>query len=121
MTGVFSKMAAPRASAPFANAWQRSVGLTRPSSGANTAPITSSTRIYYESRHTPTQRPVGYVAVPTAGAIFPKEIYFTPRAWAESSYNIVRWTEMPSGGHFAALEEPEPLVDDMRAFFRELR
>ena len=86
-----------------------------------TGSITSSTRIYYESRHTPTQRPVSYVPVPTAGAIFPREIYFTPRAWAESRYNIVRWTEMPRGGHFAALEEPELLVDDMRAFFRELR
>lgn len=86
-----------------------------------TETITSSTRIYYESRHAPTRRPVAYVEVPTAGAIFPKEIYFTPRAWAEARYNIVRWTEMPSGGHFAALEEPELLVDDVRAFYRELR
>jgi microsomal epoxide hydrolase len=86
-----------------------------------TETITSSTRIYYESRHAPTTRPVAYVEVPTAGAIFPKEIYFTPRAWAEARYNIVRWTEMPRGGHFAALEEPELLVDDIRAFYRELR
>jgi len=86
-----------------------------------TGSITSSTRIYYESRHTPTQRPVSYVPVPTAGAIFPKEIYFTPRAWAEARYNIVRWTEMPRGGHFAALEEPDLLLDDVRAFFRTLR
>jgi pimeloyl-ACP methyl ester carboxylesterase len=86
-----------------------------------TETITSSARIYYESSHTRATRPVRYVEVPTAGAIFPKEIYFTPRAWAEASYNIVRWTMMPSGGHFAALEEPELLVDDIRAFFRELR
>ena len=86
-----------------------------------TQTITSSIRIYYESRHAPTLRPVPYVQVPTAGAIFPKEIYFTPRAWAESRYNIVRWTVMPRGGHFAALEEPDLLVDDVRAFFRELR
>ena len=86
-----------------------------------TQTITSSIRIYYESRHAPTLRPVRYVQVPTAGAIFPKEIYFTPRAWAESRYNIVRWTVMPRGGHFAALEEPDLLVDDVRAFFRELR
>jgi len=86
-----------------------------------TETITSSARIYYESSHTMVTRPVRYVEVPTAGAIFPKEIYFTPRAWAEASYNIVRWTMMPSGGHFAALEEPELLVDDIRAFFRELR
>jgi microsomal epoxide hydrolase len=86
-----------------------------------TGSITSSTRIYYESRHTPTRQPVSYVPVPTAGAIFPKEIYFTPRAWAEARYNIVRWTEMPRGGHFAALEEPDLLLDDVRAFFRTLR
>jgi microsomal epoxide hydrolase len=71
-----------------------------------TGSITSSARIYYEFRHAPSRRPVSYVSVPTAGAIFPKEIYFTPRAWAEARYNIVRWTVMPSGGHFAALEEP---------------
>ncbi|MEX2048040.1 MAG: epoxide hydrolase [Gemmatimonadota bacterium] len=85
-----------------------------------TGSITSSTRIYYESRHTPAVRPVAYVQVPTAAAIFPKEIYFTPRAWAESRYNIVRWTVMPRGGHFAALEEPDLLLDDVRAFFSEL-
>jgi len=86
-----------------------------------TRSIDSSVRIYYESRHAPTTRPVRYVEVPTAGAIFPKEIYFTPRAWAESRYNIVRWTVMPRGGHFAALEEPDLLLDDVRAFFREVR
>ena len=85
-----------------------------------TESITSSTRIYYESRHTPVSRPVQYVEVPTAGAIFPKEIIFTPRAWAEARYNIVRWTVMPRGGHFAALEEPELLVNDLRAFFRDI-
>jgi len=59
--------------------------------------------------------------VPTAYAAFPKEIVRPPRSWAERVYNIRRWTVMPSGGHFAALEEPEALVDDVRAFFRDLR
>lgn len=86
-----------------------------------TQSITSSTRIYYESRHAPATRPVRYVDVPTAVAVFPKEIYFVPRRWAESRYNVVRWTMMPRGGHFAALEEPELLVEDVRAFFRDLR
>ena len=85
-----------------------------------TETITSSARIYYESRHAQNRSTTPYVSVPTAGAIFPKEIYFTPRAWAEHRYNIVRWTVMPRGGHFAALEEPHLLVDDVRAFFREL-
>ncbi|MGE0158997.1 MAG: epoxide hydrolase family protein [Gemmatimonadales bacterium] len=86
-----------------------------------TESITSSTRIYYESRHTPSTRPVRYVDVPTGVAVFPKEIYFVPRRWAEARYDVVRWTTMPRGGHFAALEEPELLVEDVRAFFRELR
>ena len=86
-----------------------------------TQSITSSSRIYYENRAVPMSEPVGFVTVPTAGAIFPKEIYLTPRLWAEQSYNIVRWTEMPQGGHFAALEEPELLLADIRAFFRQLQ
>jgi microsomal epoxide hydrolase len=86
-----------------------------------TQSITSSTRIYYENRAVPMSEPLGFVSVPTAGAIFPKEIYLTPRLWAEQSYNIVRWTEMPRGGHFAALEETDLLLADIRAFFRQLR
>ena len=86
-----------------------------------TESITSSTRIYYENRHTPPSRPVPYVDVPTGAAIFPEEITVAPRRWAEARYNIVRWTMMPRGGHFAALEEPELLTDDVRAFFRPLR
>ncbi len=86
-----------------------------------TQTITSSSRLYYESGNTPSTRRVGYIDVPTGAAIFPKEISFTPRRWAEARYNIVRWTLMPRGGHFAALEEPELLVDDIRAFFKGLR
>ena len=86
-----------------------------------TQTITSSSRLYYESGNTPSTRRVGYIDVPTGAAIFPKEISFTPRRWAEARYNIVRWTLMPKGGHFAALEEPELLVDDIRAFFKGLR
>lgn len=61
------------------------------------------------------------VRVPTAYASFPREILHPPRAWAERVYAIRRWTVMPAGGHFAALEEPEALAADLRAFFRELR
>jgi len=86
-----------------------------------TASITASTRIYYESRNFPASEPTGFITVPTAGALFPAEIYITPRLWAESQYNIVRWTPMPRGGHFAAMEEPELLLEDIRAFFRSLR
>ncbi len=87
-----------------------------------TQTINSSVRLYCESfrsgRFGVADRKV---EVPTGCAIFPKEIIRPPRRWAEAHYQVRRWTEMPAGGHFAALEEPEALVDDIRAFFRELR
>ena len=46
--------------------------------------------------------------------MFPKDISHPPREWAARFFNVQRWTEMPRGGHFAALEEPELLVDDIR-------
>ena len=86
-----------------------------------TATITSSTRIYYENRNTPATRPTGYIDVPTGVAIFPAEIYLAPRAWVEAAYDLRHWTVMPRGGHFAALEQPELYLNDLRAFFRILR
>ena len=86
-----------------------------------TETITSSTRLYYEVSHTRPSGPLGRVEVPTAAAIFPLDVSMVPRPWAKAHYNITRWTEMAHGGHFAALEEPELLVDDLRAFFRALR
>ena len=59
--------------------------------------------------------------MPVGVAMFPKELARIPRAWAEPRLNIVQWTEMPKGGHFAALEQPQLLLDDVRAFFRDLR
>jgi pimeloyl-ACP methyl ester carboxylesterase len=62
------------------------------------------------------------VLAPTAYASFPREILHPPRAWVERVYpNIHRWTMMPAGGHFSALEQPETLAADIRAFFREFR
>ena len=62
------------------------------------------------------------VEVPTAVALFPKELLsWPPRSYVERVYNIARWTEMPSGGHFAALEQPDRLIDDVRAFARTVR
>jgi len=85
-----------------------------------TETITSASRIYYENRNVAADNPIGYIKVPTGAAIFPAEIFVTPRAWAEASHNIVHWTVMPEGGHFAALEQPGLLVDDLRAFQRAL-
>ena len=81
----------------------------------------SSARIYYESRHAAPSPNTRRVDVPTACADFPKEIIWSPRRWLEARYNITRWTSMPRGGHFAAFEQPALLVDDVRAFFRDLR
>ncbi len=86
-----------------------------------TRSITSSTRVYYETRHSPVPGSRGRVEVPVGCAIFPRELVYAPRKWAAARYNITHWTEMPRGGHFAAMEEPELLVDDVRKFFRRLR
>ena len=62
------------------------------------------------------------VEVPTAVALFPAELLsWPPRSYVERVYNISRWTEMPRGGHFAALEQPDLLIEDIRAFARTLR
>ena len=59
--------------------------------------------------------------VPTAVALFPKEyLEWAPRSYVERIYNIKRWTEMSKGGHFAALEQPDLLVKDIRDFAKSL-
>jgi microsomal epoxide hydrolase len=60
--------------------------------------------------------------VPFACALFPMEPFANaPRQWVEASYNLVQYTVMPRGGHFAAMEEPQLLVEDVRKFFAGLR
>ena len=62
------------------------------------------------------------VEVPTAAALFPSELLsWPPRSYAERIYNIKQWTEMPRGGHFAALEQPDLLIEDIRTFARSIR
>ena len=84
-----------------------------------TGSMPSAVRLYYESRRS--GRKAARVDVPTAIAVFPGEIFFSPRKWVESRYNVVQWTEMPRGGHFAAMEEPQLYVQDVTKFFRSLR
>ncbi|PCR91603.1 epoxide hydrolase family protein [Natrinema ejinorense] len=82
-----------------------------------TETINSSMRIYYETdvgAATPES-----VDVPTGHARYPAEVYKTPRAWAEAVYDIRHWSEMPEGGHFAAMEVPDLFVDDLRSFLGE--
>jgi pimeloyl-ACP methyl ester carboxylesterase len=86
-----------------------------------TETINSSARYYYEAIHNPLKDTGKRVEVPTGIAGFPKDISHAPREYAERFFNIQGWTEMPRGGHFAAMEEPELLAEDIRAFFRPLR
>jgi pimeloyl-ACP methyl ester carboxylesterase len=84
--------------------------------------IGSSFWPYYARQHFGWPLPADQrVEVPTAYQSFPKDILHPPRVLAEKAFNIVRWAESPRGGHFAALEVPELLVSDLRAFARTLR
>jgi pimeloyl-ACP methyl ester carboxylesterase len=95
-----------------------------------TQSMPSSTRIYFESQHN-LPRPASMTEFakssgkpsPMGFALFPKEINVPPRAWVERTMGgtLIHWTEMPRGGHFAALEQPQLLVEDIRAFFRKVR
>ncbi len=84
-----------------------------------TESMPSAVRLYYESRRS--GREHSRSEVPTAVAVFPGEIFFSPRKWVETRYNVVQWTEMPRGGHFAAMEEPELYIEDVVKFFAGLR
>ena len=86
-----------------------------------TATAHSAGRLYYEADQTSGFVPDQKVEVPIGFAAFPKEIIRSPRHWAEQRYDIRQWTEMPRGGHFAAFEEGDLLVGDVREFFRPLR
>jgi len=87
-----------------------------------TQTINSSFWLYYQMRHTPWRLGPGEkISIPTAMASFPGEILCPPREWVARVCNLKRWTVMSSGGHFAALEEPQALVEDIRAFYKDLR
>ncbi|MGH1490702.1 MAG: epoxide hydrolase family protein [Acidimicrobiales bacterium] len=79
----------------------------------------SSARLYWQSFSN--MAGDGRVEVPTGVASFPKEIVRSPRAWCEAGYNITHWTKMESGGHFAAFEQPDAFVADLRTFFATVR
>jgi pimeloyl-ACP methyl ester carboxylesterase len=89
----------------------------------------SAVRIYYESPRK-LERPASMTPftartsphAPMGFALFPKEILVPARAWVERTVpNVIHWTEFPRGGHFAALERPDDLVRDVRAFFAKVR
>jgi pimeloyl-ACP methyl ester carboxylesterase len=87
-----------------------------------TQTITSSARLYWESRNGGMwEEAPDFVAAPTGVARYPKEVVRFPRSWVERHYNVTRWAVMPRGGHFAAMEQPELFVEDLRSFFRTVR
>ena len=82
--------------------------------------IASAANMYFESRRE--GKGVANIKnVPVGVAMFPKELARAPRAWVENRMQIAHWTDMPRGGHFAAMEQPDLLLEDVRAFFRPLR
>ena len=84
-----------------------------------TATATSSARLYWEGQPAPFSQKV---EVPTGASIFPKEISTPMRYWAELAYPDLRyWNELDRGGHFAAFEQPELFVQELRNFFRLVR
>ncbi len=87
-----------------------------------TGAIGSSFWPYYARMHGPWPIPEGLtVDVPTGYAAFPKEILRPPRSVAAKTYtDIRRWSVMPKGGHFAALEQPDALASEVREFFASL-
>jgi pimeloyl-ACP methyl ester carboxylesterase len=87
-----------------------------------TGTVRASTQWYWEHAHQPPAavRPVR-ISCPTGVARFPRDVMQVPRSAAERKYDLRRWTELDHGGHFAAMEQPEILVDEIREFFRPLR
>jgi pimeloyl-ACP methyl ester carboxylesterase len=87
-----------------------------------TGTIASAARLYVEwAQQKRTSPPPPRVAIPTGCAIYPRDVRRIPRAWAERTYSIVHWSEMPAGGHFPSVEVPELFVDDLQVFFRQFR
>jgi pimeloyl-ACP methyl ester carboxylesterase len=86
-----------------------------------TSSMPAAIRLYWEGRQRPLKFAAGQrVQVPVAVAHFPREIPIPPRSYVERGYNVTRWTEFARGGHFAAIEEPQALAADIRAFASSL-
>lgn len=86
-----------------------------------TGTVGSSMRIYEEHQLSDNHNAHGRLETPVAYAVFPKEAVAAPERWIDLSFNVVQRTEMPRGGHFAALEQPDLMVQDIRLFFSRLR
>ena len=85
----------------------------------------SSARLYWDTAQIPTRGgffDVRGIKIPVAVSAFPDEIYAAPRSWAEKAYpKLIYYNKLPKGGHFAAWEQPELFVEEIRAAFKSLR
>jgi pimeloyl-ACP methyl ester carboxylesterase len=86
-----------------------------------TGTVGSSMRIYRERQLSDNDEAPRKMKTPVAYAVFPKEVVAAPERWIDQTYNVVQRTEMPKGGHFAALEQPDLMVQDIRKFFGQLK
>jgi pimeloyl-ACP methyl ester carboxylesterase len=104
------------------NAFTREQLLTNVTIYWATRTITSSVRLYREARLAErADRTPARIEVPTGIARYPKEIIRFPRPWVEARYNVTHWADLPRGGHFAAMEQPELFAADVAAFFAGVR
>jgi epoxide hydrolase len=83
----------------------------------------SSARFYWENTRKPSSGfNAGIIDVPMAATMFPKEIFTTPRSWAESHWpQLIYWNQVDRGGHFAAFEQPAIFTDELRKAFKTVR
>ncbi|MDO3694643.1 epoxide hydrolase [Wenyingzhuangia sp. chi5] len=81
--------------------------------------LSSSVNIYYENTHS--LPPMGKIEVPTGIALFAQDILLPPKEWTIKNLNVIHWAEMPRGGHFTAMEEPDLFVEDICKFYRHLK
>ena len=81
--------------------------------------LSSSVNMYYENTHS--LPPMGKIEIPTGIALFAQDILLPPKEWTVKNLNIVQWTEIPRGGHFTAMEEPDLFVEDICKFYRQLK
>ncbi len=104
------------------NAFTRDQLLTNVTIYWVTRTITSSVRLYRETRLADLRGEApGAVTVPTGIARYPHEIIRFPRSWVEARYNVTHWAELPRGGHFAAMEQPDLFAADVATFFGGVR
>jgi pimeloyl-ACP methyl ester carboxylesterase len=106
----------------FLTAVNRDAFLTNVTLYWVTGTVGSSMRIYREENlRNGGTAPPPRIEIPVAYAVFPKEVIAAPDRWIKPGYNIVRETVMPRGGHFAGLEQPDLLINDIRLFFAKLK